>query len=360
MTAWLDSTPFSCNRIKPISWCMDQGGSLSQRRKRAAAILSGQKQQRSLSDIRPRGRSGGRPPGIKVGFSSETLQHAPACGPCQCLGIDTLLPCLQENSRAQKGTGGKRQAFSNDSHRARKNNSRATNRTVLNLQEHAAIPGNKEAYDSYSQLLDLKADAGRALEQQRTVQSAAGSLLESASELFDRLGDKAFDLLAALNTLMPDHTQFEAEATEFGHHMKTHFPWVTKAEKSKQEKTAKEAARQAQEQRRLDPCWQGFVAYMGSVHGWSEEQCASSAFGPEEPHIGEGVGYAFGFYDHALVCHAAWQLRTYGSIFVFGSWYIEHANKWWKQFMAGHTSCGGGHEGGENSIDRQPSSACTS
>ena len=51
--------------------------------------------------------------------------------------------------------------------------------------------------------------------------------------------------------------------------------------------------------------------------------------------------YAFSSYDHALISHATWQLRAYGGLMRFGTWHVEHANKWWKAFLQRHTSCGG-------------------
>jgi len=52
--------------------------------------------------------------------------------------------------------------------------------------------------------------------------------------------------------------------------------------------------------------------------------------------------YGFSFYDHAIISHATWQLRQYGSLKRFGTWHVEHANAWWKFFLDRHTSRGGG------------------
>lgn len=60
---------------------------------------------------------------------------------------------------------------------------------------------------------------------------------------------------------------------------------------------------------------------------------------------GKGSGrphYSFKFYDHALICHAHGQLVTHGSLLTHSTWFLEHANKWWKSFLLHHTSCGGG------------------
>jgi hypothetical protein len=51
--------------------------------------------------------------------------------------------------------------------------------------------------------------------------------------------------------------------------------------------------------------------------------------------------YYFGFYDHGVLCNALGQLRTFGSLFMYSTWFLEHTNKW-KRFLTLHSSHGGG------------------
>lgn len=69
---------------------------------------------------------------------------------------------------------------------------------------------------------------------------------------------------------------------------------------------------------------------------WVQQQQPPSIVAPK---------YAFSFYDHAIISHATWQLRQFGSLKRFGTWHVEHANAWWKDFLDNHTSCGGGWPG---------------
>ncbi len=79
---------------------------------------------------------------------------------------------------------------------------------------------------------------------------------------------------------------------------------------------------------------------------------ATLAGGPRGPRSTAGAAH-FRLYDHALVCHAYWQLAAYGSLKKFATFFLEHANKWWKELLERHTSHGGGWRGEGSEPDHQ-------
>ena len=70
--------------------------------------------------------------------------------------------------------------------------------------------------------------------------------------------------------------------------------------------------------------------------------------GQKLPHL----FYALSQYDHMVIDHAIPQMKVFGNILNFSSWYLEALNKEWKYYVAYH-ACHGGVAAIGRSVDDQ-------